>query len=98
MDETGKELLKSLSLDELSQLKKDVNDEINKRLRLSIDALEVKEACTCFDADKEKYLEREDDENCQSVSGNAYSCTRPVGHIGKHHAHGMDKGECMDVW
>ena len=37
MDETSNELLKSLSDDELKQLKHDVDIEINKRLQEEID-------------------------------------------------------------
>ena len=38
MDESGKTMLKSLSLDDLKLLKKDINEEINTRLERMISA------------------------------------------------------------
>lgn len=42
MDETGKELLKSMSLDDLRELKRDVDAEINRKLEQMVSAYGTK--------------------------------------------------------
>lgn len=50
--------------------------------------------CPCKDADcKESEVPL-----CPAVHHNGIECTRPAGHVGKHHAHGIEPGWCAGSW
>ena len=50
----------------------------------------IRENCDCADADI----------GCigDCTAFKKYVCTRPKGHTGSHHAHGIRKGDCFDIW
>jgi len=57
------------------------------------------ELCEQKDANY-KYLDKSDECDATTVgkNGNEIYCTRPKGHEGQHHAHGLSDGECAGVW